>query len=82
MPGGTVRLTLVNKFPIIGSRLGTEGLDQGGPFHIALNITDIEVVEITEGAGEVGNPRELVGTWVGRFEAMKEGIERGTAVRV
>lgn len=82
VPGGTVRLTLVNKLPVIRSGLGAEGLDQGGPFHIALDVPDVEVVEITEGTGKVGNPGKLVGTWVGRLEAVEEGIECGTAVRV
>lgn len=82
MPGGTVCLTLVDELPVLRSGLWAEGLDQGGPFHIALDVPDVEVVEITEGTGEVGNSGELVSTWVGRLEAVEEGIKCGTAVRV
>lgn len=82
MPSSTVRLTLIDKLPILCSGLGTEGLDQGGPFHVALDVPDVEVVEITERTGKVGNPGELVSTWIGRFEAVEEGIERGTAIGV
>lgn len=82
MPGRAEGFASCDQRPEFGGRFGTEVFDQRCEDGVAFDVAHVEVVEPAERAGEVGHAAELVGAWVGGFEAPQVGFEVVAAIGV
>lgn len=82
MPGCAKQFALPYQGPLLCGRLGGKVPDECGPTDVALDVSDVKVVEVAEGAREVGDGGELGGAGVGGFEGVEDGVEGGAAVGV
>jgi hypothetical protein len=82
VPGGAEGLAAGDELPLLGCGFVFKAADQRGPFAIALDVADVEVVEVAEGTGQFSDAGQLFSARVGRFEAVAVRVEGGAAVGV
>lgn len=82
MPGRAEGFAGCDQWPELGGGFGPEIFDQACEDGVAFDVADVEVVEPAQGTREVGYAAELVGAWVGGFEAPELGLEVVAAVGV